>query len=185
MTLNLPRTATAGAAVDTARRGIARLTDLLARYSIDALRISMGVVFLAFGALKFVPGLSPAEGLAVPTVETLTLGIVSGTGALMVTAAVECFIGITLLTGRFVRTGLVVLAGALVGIMSPLVLMFPELFPGGMPTLAAQYVFKDIVLASAALVVAARALGARLTTVPPAEDRPTAERPARPTELAA
>jgi hypothetical protein len=50
---------------------------------------------------------------------------------------------------------------ALVGIMSPLVLFFDDLVLGG-PTLEAQYVFKDIVLASAAVVVAVKELGGRL-----------------------
>jgi putative oxidoreductase len=45
--------------------------------------------------------------------------------------------------------------------MSPLVLFYGDLFPGA-PTLEAQYVFKDIVLAAAGLVIAARTLGARL-----------------------
>ena len=74
----------------------------------------------------------------------------------------ETFVGLTLVTGGFLRTGLVVLAGALVGIMSPLVLFFDELFPAGGPTLTAQYVLKDIVLACAAAVIGAAALGARL-----------------------
>ena len=44
----------------------------------------------------------------------------------------------------------------MVGIMSPLVLFYGDLFPGGLPTLEAQYVLKDIVLAAAGAVVAAR-----------------------------
>jgi putative oxidoreductase len=137
--------------------------DLLARYSVAVLRISLGIVFFAFGVLKFFPGASPAEALVERTIDTLTLGIVDGRTAVLITAVVECFIGITLVTGKFVRAGLVVLAGSLVGIMSPLVLFFSDMFPGGTPTLEAQYVFKDIVLAAAGLVVAAVALGARLT----------------------
>jgi hypothetical protein len=43
--------------------------------------------------------------------------------------------------------------------MSPLVLFFGDLFPGT-PTLEAQHVFKDIVLTSAGLVIAAKALTA-------------------------
>jgi hypothetical protein len=50
----------------------------------------------------------------------------------------------------------------LVGILSPVVLFFGELFPGA-PTLEAQYVLKDVVLAAAGLVVGAAALGSRLT----------------------
>lgn len=88
----------------------------------------------------------------------------------MLTAVAECFIGVTLITGRLLKTGLVVLAGSLVGIMSPMVLFFTDLFPGT-PTIEGQYVVKDIVLAAAGLVVAAGALGARL--VPPTDPRPT------------
>lgn len=134
----------------------------LNRYSIDVLRVSLGLIFVFFGALKFFPGVSPAEDLAIRTVDTLTLGIVSGTAALWLTAVMECFIGVTLITGRLLRTGLMTLGVALIGIMSPLVLFFGDLFPGA-PTLEAQYVLKDLVLAAAGLVIGAAALGSRLT----------------------
>lgn len=133
----------------------------LSKYAIDALRVSLGLVFLAFGVLKFFPGMSPAEDLAIRTVETLTLGIVPGSAALVFTAIMECFVGLTLLSGKRLRTGLAVLGISLVGIMAPLVLFTSDLFPGA-PTLAAQYVFKDIVLATAGMVVAAKALGGRM-----------------------
>lgn len=138
-----------------------RARSWLNAHSITVLRISLGLTFLAFGVLKFVPGLSPAEDLAVATIDRLTLGIIGGQVALLLTAVTETVIGLTLLTGRFLKAGLVVLGGALVGIMAPLVLFTGELF-GPEPTLTAQYVFKDIVLASAGLVVAAKALGGRL-----------------------
>lgn len=134
-----------------------KLSGWLGRQSIDILRISLGLVFLAFGALKFFPGASPAEALVIRTIDTLTLGVISGNTALLLTAVMECFIGITLVTGKLLRTGLLVLGMSLVGIMSPLVLFFGDLFPGT-PTLEAQYVFKDIVLAAAGLVIAAKAL---------------------------
>ena len=134
-----------------------RLSGWLGRQSIDILRVSLGLVFLAFGFLKFFPGASPAEALVIRTIDTLTLGVIDGQAALLLTAVMECFIGITLVTGRFLRTGLLVLGMSLVGIMSPLVLFFGDLFPGT-PTLEAQYVFKDIVLAAAGLVIAAKAL---------------------------
>jgi putative oxidoreductase len=137
-----------------------RLIGWLANSSIDILRISLGVVFLAFGAVKFVPDASPAQPLVERTLDTLTLGIVSGPSALLLTAVAESFIGITLVTGKLLRSGLAVLAGSMVGIMSPLVLFFTDMFPSDGPTLEAQYVFKDIVLIAAGLVIAARALGA-------------------------
>lgn len=131
-----------------------RVAAWLADHSVVGLRISLGLVFLTFGALKFIPGASPAQDLAIRTVDTLSLGLVSGQAALLLTAVAETVIGLTLVTGRFVRVGLAVLAASMVGIMSPLVLFFSELVPGA-PTLAAQYVFKDIVLVAAGLVVAA------------------------------
>ncbi|QIK68687.1 DoxX family protein [Nocardioides sp. HDW12B] len=145
-----------------AEAGLDRLAGLLAAHSITVLRVSLGVVFLTFASFKFVAGASPAEGLAVATVDKLTLGIVSGDAALLMTAVMETVIGLCLLTGRFLRFGLVVLATALAGIMSPLVLFPDQMWSGNGPTLVGQYVFKDIVLIAGGLVVAAHALGARL-----------------------
>lgn len=154
----MPASHSAAQALD---RLIARLSRWLNRYSIDVLRISLGLVFLVFGALKFVPGASPAEELVARTIGTLSLGVVPERASLVVTAVMECFIGVTLISKRLLRVGLAVLAAALLGIMSPLVLFYGDLVPGA-PTLEAQYVFKDIVLVAAGMVVAARALGARL-----------------------
>lgn len=146
----------------TVGTAVAALARALTAHSVAALRIALGAVFLGFGVLKFFPGVSPAAELAQRTIGELTLGLVGPEAALLLTAVLETVIGLTLVTGRFVRVGLVLLAGALVGIMSPLVLFFDELFPAGGPTLTAQYVLKDVVLAAAAAVVAAAALGARL-----------------------
>jgi putative oxidoreductase len=146
--------------IDRVRSASARW---LARHSIDILRVSLGLVFLGFGALKFIPGASPAEDLAIATLHKLTFGMLSGETALLVTAISETFIGVTLITGKLLKAGLVVLAGSFVGIMSPLVLFFGQLFPGA-PTLEGQYVLKDVVLIAAGLVVAARTLGARMVT---------------------
>ena len=154
-----PTTRSPRALLDTA---VDRLADVLTISSVAILRISLGTVFLVFAAFKFVPGASPAEDLAVATVDKLTLGLVHGETALLVTALTETVIGLTLVTGRFLKVGLLVLAGALVGIMSPLVLFPDQMWSGNGPTLTGQYVFKDVVLAAAGLVVAAHALGARL-----------------------
>ena len=145
----------------TVHHTVGLLHGVLDRYSIGFLQVSLGLIFLGFGVLKFFPGLSPAEDIAAATIDRLTFGLISGHTAVLMTAVLETFIGLTLVTGKFVRVGLVVLAGAFVGILSPLVLFTDELFPHG-PTLLGQYVLKDIVLVAAALVVAAGALGSRL-----------------------
>ena len=144
-----------------ATSGVDRLQAFLVAYSLQALRICLGLVFLGFGVIKFVPGLSPAEAIASATIDRLTFGLVSGHTAVLLTAVTETVIGLTLVTGKFLRVGVVILGSALIGIMSPLALFTAELFPHG-PTLMGQYVLKDIVLAASALVVAAYALGARL-----------------------
>ena len=136
-----------------------RAAEWLGQRSVDILRVSLGLIFLVFGVLKFFPGASPAEALVMRTIDTLTLGVVHGRSAVLLTAVMECFIGLTLVSGRLLRTGLLVLGFSRVGIMSPLVLFFGDLFPGT-PTLEAQYVLKDVVLAAAGLVVAAKALTA-------------------------
>ena len=144
--------------LEKAVRAVAvRLTE----HSIPALRISLGLVILGFGALKFIPGASPAEDLVMRTTDVLTLGLVSGGTAVVATAVLETFIGFTLLTGIGLRVGLVAMAGWLVGIMMPVVLFPADMFPGFFPTLEAQYVLKDVILVAAAAVVAAKALGAR------------------------
>ena len=146
----------------TRRPDVLRAAEgLLARHSITALRISVGLIFLGFGALKFIPGASPAEAIAQRTVDLLTFGIVSGSPAVLMTGVVETTVGVLLVTGVALRVGLVLLAGALAGIMSPLVLFPGDLFDGMAPTLEAQYILKNIVVACAGMVVAASALGAR------------------------
>jgi putative oxidoreductase len=139
-----------------------RLARWLAQHSITALRISLGLVIVGFGALKFIPGASPVEALVIQTTEALTFGAVSGTPAVVITAALETSLGLILLTGRGMRTGLVVMAGWLAAIMAPVVLFPGELFSGGFPTLEAQYILKDLILAAAWSVIAAQTLGARL-----------------------
>ncbi len=144
------------------------------------LRVSLGAVFLLFGVLKFVPGLSPAEDIAVRAVSELSFGLVPDGLALVLVATMETVIGLTLLTGVWLRLGLVLLGGALIGILSPLVLFPDALFNGLAPTLAGQYVIKDIVLLAAALVVAVSVFGQRrvpqasqtprITTMPPARE---------------
>lgn len=132
---------------------------LLERWSIPMLRVSLGLVFLVFGVLKFFPGVSPIEALVARTWNVLSFGVVTGYPALAITAAMESLVGILLVFGVFQRFALALLAVTFIGILSPLVFFTGELFTPA-PTLTAQYICKDIVLVCAALVVASRALKA-------------------------
>ncbi len=120
--------------------------------------------FLAFGLLKFFPGLSQIEDLATRTTEALSFGLVSGREAMVVIATLECLIGLSFITGRFLRVGGWLLGAQMLGAMSPLVLFPGELFPGSLhaPTLAAQYIIKDVVLVVASMVIASSWTSARI-----------------------
>jgi hypothetical protein len=80
------------------------------------------------------------------------------------------------------------LGAQMLGAMSPLVFFPGELFsgPGNAPTLAAQYIVKDVILVAAGLVIAATWTGARITAEPRsmrrslAEGAPRVERPSHP-----
>jgi len=138
----------------------------LVAYSIAILRVSLGAVFLAFGALKFFPGVSPAQNLVEHTTDLLMLGLLPAGAALVLVAAMECTIGLCLISGRFLRPAVYLLAVQLIGILSPLILLTGRLFDGphGAPTLEGQYVLKDVIIVGAALVMAATIGGARLTS---------------------
>ncbi|CAN5177125.1 hypothetical protein BH20ACT16_BH20ACT16_14400 [soil metagenome] len=129
----------------------------LVHHSITALRLSVGAVFLAFGVLKFFPDVSPAQGLAIKTIDLLSFGIVPWEVGIVAIAALECFIGICLLANRWMRLAVWLLAVQLVGVLAPLALLTGRLFSGphGAPTLEGQYVLKDIILVAAGMVIAA------------------------------
>ena len=142
----------------------ARITTYLARHSFTLLRVSLGFVFLMFGLLKFFPGMSPAEDMAKDAMNGLSLGVIPGSVGIYLVAAMETTIGATLLTGRGRRLGVALLGLAMIGVLSPLVLFPGELFARdyNAPTLAGQYVVKDLVLLAATLMVALRERGAQL-----------------------
>ncbi len=137
-------------------------------HSIGILRVSIGLAFIVFGLLKFFPGLSRIEGLAGKTGSVLSFGLLSPAGAIVAVAALECAIGLCFLTGRFLRVAVWLMGAQMLGAMSPLVLSPGELFPGPShaPTLAAQYIIKDLILVAAGLVIAATWTGARIVADP-------------------
>lgn len=136
----------------------------LVAHSIAILRVSIGAVLLAFGVLKFFPGVSPAQELVEKTTSMLTLGLVPGATALVLVAVLESVVGLWLISGRGLRGAVYLLGVQLVGIMSPIVLLPGRLFggPHGAPTLEGQYVLKDVIIVGAALVLAATLGGGRL-----------------------
>src|SRR5262249_44436211 len=136
--------------------------------SLTFLRLGLGVVFLWFGALKFFPGLSPAEDLAVRTISVLTWGLFPASLSLPLLASLESLIGLGFLTGWSMRLTLLLLAFQMAGALSPLVLFPGEVFyqlPLA-PTLEGQYILKNLVLIGAGLVIGATVRGGGLVAEP-------------------
>jgi uncharacterized membrane protein YphA (DoxX/SURF4 family) len=150
-----------------------KLTRWLARHSVTLLRLSMGVVFLWFGALKFFPGVSPAENLAGRTIAVMTAGLVPPAVSLPVLAFWEVLIGLGFLSGRCLRATILLLSAQMLGTVTPLFFFPTETFTAFpfAPTLEGQYIIKNLVLISAGLVVGALVRGGRLVADPgPARD---------------
>ena len=93
----------------TARASYYRLLEMIGLVAPTALRVSLALVFLWFGALK-VTGDSPVLGLVSATVPWLEPAL-----AMHLLGAVEVLLGVGLLLGRFQRLLLLVLAAHLSG----------------------------------------------------------------------
>lgn len=156
-----------------------RITRWLARYGVLMSRLGLGVVFMWFGFLKFFPGLSPAQELAARTIERLSFGLVGPELSVPALAAWESLIGLGLLSGRFLRATLLLLAVQMVGTLTPLFLFPAEVFTRipYAPTLEGQYIIKNIVLIGAAMVVGATVRGG-IVVADPSQSGVAGSRPA-------
>jgi uncharacterized membrane protein YkgB len=144
-----------------------RITRWMARYSLDILRFGLGVVFIWFGALKFFPGLSPAEELVRNTIYFYDPDFV-----LPVLATWEVLIGIGFISGFFTnklqRLTILLLFMQMIGAALPLVLL-PEVCWTNFPfvlTLEGQYIVKNLVIIGSALVLGATVRGGRVEAEP-------------------
>jgi uncharacterized membrane protein YkgB len=140
-----------------------QITTWMARYGMTIMRVGLGVVFFWFGALKLVPGLSPAEDLV-----RNTTYFVNPDWFIPVLALWEMAIGLGLMFGVFMRLTLLLLFLQMPGTALPLVVL-PEAvwtqFPYGL-TMEGQYIIKNLVLIGAGLVLGGTVRGGRLQPDP-------------------
>lgn len=139
------------------------VTGLMAKYGITLLRVAIGVVYVWFGALKLVHGVSPIEGFIRETMPFLP-----GDIFLPFLAVWEMVIGVGFIVWKFPRVTLLLMLMQMGGAMSPFILR-PDLLFVQFPyqfTLVGQYIFKDIILVSAALVIGATSRGGGLSSDP-------------------
>jgi len=69
----------------------------------NIIAISIGIVYLWFGILKFFPNLSPAEEVAKDTINILFLGMIPSNISIIMLAIWETVIGLLLLTNNYQR----------------------------------------------------------------------------------
>jgi len=130
------------------------ISTFMRRWGVIALRVSLGIIFIWFGALKPL-GLSPAEPLVIATVGWLPL--FDAPQWVSIIGWWEVAIGLTFLFRSTIRVAIALLALQLVGTFMPLILL-PEVtlqagnLPYG-PTMEGQYIIKNLLILSAALVV--------------------------------
>jgi uncharacterized membrane protein YkgB len=140
-----------------------QITFWMARYGLLIMRIGLGIVFFWFGALKLVPGLSPAEELV-----RNTTYFVNPDWFIPVLALWEMAIGLGLMLGKFMPLTLLLLFLQMPGTALPLVVL-PEAvwtqFPYGL-TMEGQYIIKNLVLIGAGLVLGGTVRGGRLVPEP-------------------
>ncbi len=128
----------------------------MARWGVPLLRISVGVVFFWFGALKLFPGASPAEPLIRQAMSFLPLDIV-----IPLLGLLEMVIGLGFMSGKFMRLTILLMMLQMVGAASPL-LLYPQAVWVNFPfvlTLEGQYIIKNVVLISAAIVIGSTVRG--------------------------
>ncbi|RAJ37240.1 hypothetical protein [Pedobacter cryoconitis] len=128
-----------------------------ARNGLNILRVSLGLIFIWFGVLKFFPGVSAAEVIAGRTIEKLTFGLILPPVSLPVLAVWECIIGLGLISKKLLGLTLLLLYFQMIGTFLPLVFFPDETFAHGLlvPTLLGQYIIKNIVLLSGGVVIGA------------------------------
>ena len=117
--------------------------------------LSIGLVYLWFGSLKFFAGVSPAENLAKDTIHNLTLGLLTPEMSILLLAVWETLIGVMLIFNIRYRLALNLALVHIVLTFSPFI-FFPDLLwtdaPFGL-TLLGQYIIKNIVFLGVLLVL--------------------------------
>lgn len=129
-----------------------RITDWMAEHGVLFLRISLGLVYVWFGALKLFPGASPASKLIRQTFEFMPTNLfIPAIGIL------EVLIGLGFLAGVFLRVVILLMVFQMIGALSPIVLQ-PDAVWQRFPfvlTMEGQYMVKNVVLIGAAMIVGA------------------------------
>lgn len=127
----------------------------ISKHRTHFLTISVGIVYIWFGALKFFSGVSPAESLATDTITKLTFGLVAPGTSIILLALIETAIGFMLITHLWQRAVVAIALWHMACTFS-VFLFFPSLVFGPDPfslTLVGQYVVKNLVIVAALIAM--------------------------------
>lgn len=119
------------------------------------LAISIGVIYLWFGALKFFAGISPAEELAVNTIDVLTFSLIPSQISIILLAIWETAVGLLFVLGIYKRTVISLALIHMVLTFTPL-FFFPEQIFTSLPfqlTLLGQYILKNVIIIGALITL--------------------------------
>jgi len=120
------------------------------------LSLTIGIVYLWFGALKFFPHLSPAEELAKNTIHLLTLGLVPSKIGIILLASWESLLGIMFIANCCRKIAIWAALLHMACTFTPLFLFPEESFAQNTFsfTLLGQYIVKNLIIVGALLVLA-------------------------------
>ena len=119
------------------------------------LAISVGLVYLWFGGLKYFPDLSPAEDLAKNTIDLLTFSFIPSNVSIILIAIWETAIGVLLIMNVYRRAVIILALVHIAFTFTPLFLFQEQSFtnlPFGL-TMLGQYIIKNIIIAAALLTL--------------------------------
>ncbi|MDH4090154.1 MAG: DoxX family membrane protein [Cyclobacteriaceae bacterium] len=122
---------------------------------ITILRVSIGIIYVWFGILKFFPGVSPAEDLAKDTIQLLTFNFIQPNLALLLLALWETGVGIMMIGGIYTKLALRIVLVHMFCTFTPLLLLSDLSFTSApiALTLIGQYIIKNIVIVSALFLI--------------------------------
>lgn len=135
--------------------------------AMNLLRISIGIIYVWFGALKYFPNLSPADQLAKDTIHVITFGLIPSNVSIILLALWETVLGFVLIIGVWKRAVFYILLLHMFCTFVPL-FFFVDVSFTALPyafTLVGQYIMKNLIIIAAALVLNAHAQG-KITLVP-------------------
>ncbi len=133
-------------------------TTLAEQHGLLLVRWSLGIIFLWFGAVKFFPGISPAEELANSTIQILTFHVFSDDAIRIGLALWETAIGLCYFFPKTSRLAVYLMLPQMAGTFTPLLFFPAETFahaPFGL-TIEGQYIVKNILLVAAGIATLRR-----------------------------